>query len=110
MRRHVPALSLLGSLILLPTCGSPPAAPRPEPLDRETAPPGADPGVEIHTLRHAAAGEIAAVVDDLLGDTRDTDVRIVADARRNALIVYGDPGTRRRISDLVDTLDRPAAR
>ena len=107
MRRQVPVLSLLGSLILLPACET--AAP-PPPAAAPTTPstgPNLDPEVEIHPLRHAVAAEVADAVNDVIRSTGDRELHVVAEPRLNALIVHGDPVLRAHVRDLADALDRP---
>lgn len=109
MRRHIPALSLFGSLILLPACSST-AAPHPVPPSARAAGPDLGATVEVFALQHVDAAETADVVNDLIRAAGGRDTRVVADARVNALLVHGDPVQRAHIRDLLTELDRPPPR
>ena len=105
MRRHVPALSLLGTLILLPACASTAAAPAA--AESAVSP---DTAIEVLTLQHADAADVADVLRDLVRSTGDTTTRVAAHARLNAVVVSGDEEIRERVRDLVALLDRPPER
>jgi type II secretory pathway component GspD/PulD (secretin) len=105
MRRHVPALSLLGTMMLLPACGStPPPAKKPE---TSVAGPRLEAKVEVVQLQHVGAEETAEIVNELIDDAGGTDTRVIADTRLNAIVVYGDEVQRTHIRDLLVELDKP---
>jgi hypothetical protein len=110
MRRHVPALSLLGSLILLPACSSAPEGPPPAP-EPAVAGPHLDDAFEVFPLQHADAAEVADVVNDLIRTAGGSDaLRVIANPRVNALVVSGDSVSRARLRDLLVELDRAPPR
>ena len=109
MRRHVPALSLLGTLVLLPACETAPP-PRENAAALPVAGPRMDTGTEIVALENTTPDEILPVVDDLIRQSGNGEVRVMADPRLNALIVHGDPLLREHVRDLVRELDVPATR
>ena len=109
MRRTVPTLSLLGSLILLPACTTPDPAARPAAGTDAAAHADDATTLEVLDLRHAAAHDLRAVLDDLLGGAARRDVEVAVDPRRNALLVRGTPADLERVRALVAALDTPAA-
>jgi len=128
MRRYVPVLSLLGSLILLPACAS-----KPEPVDRRapaiSTPTAALPApqeaghqtnsvsrgerLELIRLAHTSAEDVAGVITDLITDARGRTLPgrplAIADRQTNSVIVFGNDDQRASIKELVVKLDTPAA-
>lgn len=70
--------------------------------------------VEAVALQNSQAEEIIALLESMssTGSSKDINgsrVRIVADTRTNRILVKGDVGTRKRIRNLIETLDVPSA-
>jgi type II secretory pathway component GspD/PulD (secretin) len=119
---QIPALSLLGTLILLPACASsadaidqPRATDRSESTEVSTIQqprPATRKRVEVIQLEHATANELAALLSDLIRDAtagveRPDAPRAVANPNTNSIIVFGDDAERTRIMTLVARLDIP---
>ena len=73
---------------------------------------GSDAAVEMITLRHANAVELARTLTLLADDPAGqagvgSKSRVFADARTNSILLSGDPGARLRIRTLVAHLDTP---
>ncbi len=135
MRRHIPALSLLGSLVLLPACASnsdaleegPPAANEsltafPAALETTTieggardpshqTPPARMKSLEVIPLGYASAEELVPVLVELLaaanGHRLADSPRTIAAPDTNAVVVFGSDDERARIKALMKELDVP---
>ncbi len=108
MRPHLPTLSLLAALILLPACAAPAAdSPTPASVSAEV---GATQAMEVIALQHAVASELLPILEDLIGTGADAQLRVMADARTNALIVLGEAELRAKLRALVTVLDAPPER
>ena len=70
--------------------------------------------VEAVALQNSQAEEIIALLESMssTGASKDLSgsrVRIVADNRTNRILIKGDAGTRKRIRNMIETLDVPSA-
>ncbi|QIO07102.1 type II secretion system secretin GspD [Acinetobacter shaoyimingii] len=70
--------------------------------------------IEAVSLQSSQAEEVIALLETMssTGSSKDmtgSRVRIVADARTNRILIKGDPNTRKRIRQMVETLDVPSA-
>ncbi|NHC04339.1 type II secretion system secretin GspD [Acinetobacter sp. 187] len=70
--------------------------------------------IEAVSLQSSQAEEIIALLESMssTGASKDVSgsrVRIIADARTNRILIKGDPGTRKRIRQMVEMLDVPSA-
>lgn len=70
--------------------------------------------VEAIALQNSQAEEIIGLLESMssTGASKDLNgsrVRIVADTRTNRILIKGDPGTRKRIRNMIETLDVPSA-
>lgn len=70
--------------------------------------------IEAITLQSSQAEEVIALLETMssTGSSKDLSgsrVRIIADARTNRILIKGDSGTRKRIRQMVEMLDVPAA-
>ncbi|WP_130803519.1 type II secretion system secretin GspD [Acinetobacter ihumii] len=70
--------------------------------------------VEAVVLQNSQAEEIIALLESMssTGASKDLSgsrVRIVADNRTNRILIKGDAGTRKRIRNMIETLDVPSA-
>jgi general secretion pathway protein D len=70
--------------------------------------------VEAITLQSSQAEEVIALLETMssTGSSKEmtgSRVRIVADARTNRILIKGDPGTRKRIRQMIEMLDIPSA-
>ena len=122
MRRPIPVLSLLGTLMLLPACASspepvdqprsasksstmePPAVPQPTPATQ--------PEFDVVSLGYASAEELVPVLIELLAadhhSAEPDPTRAVADTRTNSVLLFGSSEDRARIKKLLAHLDVPA--
>jgi general secretion pathway protein D len=66
-------------------------------------------GIEVVPLRSAPADEVVPRVREALGAGGDHGLRIVADARSNAVVLSGPPDDVRHARAIVTQLDRPLA-
>ena len=70
--------------------------------------------IEAITLQSSQAEEMIGLIESMsaTGSSKDlagSRVRIIADNRTNRIIIKGDPSTRKRIRQMVEMLDVPAA-
>lgn len=70
--------------------------------------------VEAITLQNSQAEEIVGLLESISStgaskDVTGSRVRIIADARTNRILIKGDTGTRKRIRNMIETLDVPSA-
>ena len=70
--------------------------------------------VEAVALQNSQAEEIIGLLESMssTGSSKDLNgsrVRIIADTRTNRILVKGDTGSRKRIRNLIETLDVPSA-
>lgn len=70
--------------------------------------------IEAVALQSSQAEEVIALLETMssTGSSKDLSgarVRIIADARTNRILIKGDSGTRKRIRQMVEMLDVPAA-
>ncbi|WP_151835161.1 type II secretion system secretin GspD [Acinetobacter ursingii] len=70
--------------------------------------------VETVALQNSQAEEIIGLLESMssTGSSKDLNgsrVRIIADTRTNRILVKGDTGSRKRIRNLIETLDVPSA-
>ncbi|WP_151981845.1 type II secretion system secretin GspD [Acinetobacter guerrae] len=70
--------------------------------------------VEAVALQNSQAEEIISLLESMssTGSSKDLNgsrVRIIADTRTNRILVKGDTGSRKRIRNLIETLDVPSA-
>ena len=70
--------------------------------------------VEAIALQNSQAEEIIGLLESMssTGASKDLNgsrVRIIADTRTNRILIKGDPGTRKRIRNMIETLDVPSA-
>ena len=70
--------------------------------------------IEAITLQSSQAEEIISLLESMSATGASKDfagarVRVVADNRTNRILIKGDPATRKRIRQLIDTLDVPSA-
>ena len=70
--------------------------------------------IEAVSLQSSQAEEIIALLESMssTGASKDVSgsrVRIIADARTNRILIKGDPGTRKRIRQMLEMLDVPSA-
>ncbi len=101
-------------LVLVPACASSQPAPT-----TVRARPHPDAVMQVMALQHSDAGELAAIISELVeeagprgcrGPAPSSDeppVRVIADERLNALIVYAAPKILTRVHRLVSELDVP---
>lgn len=69
-----------------------------------------DSSIEMITLQHASATEVAQTVESLLdtgNSTLNGKTKIVADERTNSVIINADPSIKLRIQTLIAQLDNP---
>jgi general secretion pathway protein D len=69
-----------------------------------------DSSIEMITLQHASATEVAQTVESLLdtgNSTLNGKTKIVADERTNSVIINADPSIKLRIQTLIAQLDSP---
>lgn len=77
--------------------------------------------IEIVTLQDARVDDVVAMLESLTGSSGAGQgaskearqlyrVRVVADARSNRLLLKGDAGGRKRLRELISTLDTPSER
>lgn len=69
--------------------------------------------IEAIPLEFSQAGEIISLLDSMssTGSSKDLSgsrVRIIAEGRTNRIIVKGDPSTRKRIRQMIETIDVPS--
>lgn len=62
--------------------------------------------IRLIEIANTDAEQIAATLQGLFSDGQ-ADIRIIADARRNALLIQSDPATFEEVAGLVRELDRP---
>ncbi|WP_151764204.1 type II secretion system secretin GspD [Acinetobacter soli] len=70
--------------------------------------------VEAITLQNSQAEEMVGLLESISStgaskDVTGSRVRIIADARTNRILIKGDTGTRKRIRNMIETLDVPSA-
>ena len=70
--------------------------------------------IEAVPLQSSQAEEVISLLESMssTGASKDVSgsrVRIIADARTNRILIKGDPGTRKRIRQMVEMLDVPSA-
>ncbi|WP_336723070.1 type II secretion system secretin GspD [Acinetobacter soli] len=70
--------------------------------------------VEAITLQNSQAEEMVGLLESISStgaskDVTGSRVRIIADARTNRILIKGDTGTRKRIRNMIETLDIPSA-
>ncbi len=70
--------------------------------------------LEAVTLQSSQAEEIISLIESmtLTGSAKDlkgSRVRVIADQRTNRIIIKGDTATRKRVRQIIETLDVPAA-
>ncbi|WP_410487509.1 type II secretion system secretin GspD [Acinetobacter sp. SAAs470] len=70
--------------------------------------------IEAVSLRFSQAVEMIGLLEAMSGtgtskDVLGSRVRIVAESRTNRIIIKGDPATRKRIGQMIKTLDVPSA-
>jgi len=70
--------------------------------------------VEAITLQNSQAEEMVGLLESMSStgaskDVTGSRVRIIADARTNRVLIKGDTGTRKRIRNMIETLDVPSA-
>lgn len=70
--------------------------------------------IEAIPLQASQAEEVIALLESMSStgaskDVTGSRVRIIADARTNRILIKGDPGTRKRIRQMVEMLDVPSA-
>ncbi len=101
MKQFLPALSLLGSLVLLPACAHEGAL--------APAPDGAQEALEVERIEllHASAAELAPLLDVADDDAADR-ARVAADPRTNSLLLCGSASARAGVRAQIARLDVPA--
>lgn len=70
--------------------------------------------IEAITLQNSQAEEMVGLLESISStgaskDVTGSRVRIIADARTNRILIKGDTGTRKRIRNMIETLDVPSA-
>ena len=70
--------------------------------------------IEAIPLQSSQAEEVIALLESMssTGASKDVSgsrVRIIADARTNRILIKGDPGTRKRLRQMIEMLDVPSA-
>jgi len=70
--------------------------------------------IEAISLQSSQAEEMIELIDSMAAtgaakDLRGSRVRVMADVRTNRILIKGDPATRKRIRQIIETLDVPAA-
>jgi len=67
-----------------------------------------EPQYELIALEYASAPEMANTLSALIHDAsgRDDKLRVIADSRTNALLVYGTPERIAQLKELIAQLDR----
>lgn len=70
--------------------------------------------MEAISLQSSQADELIGLLDSMSStgaskDNKGARVRIIADNRTNRILIKGDPATRKRIRQMIETLDVPAA-
>ncbi len=70
--------------------------------------------IEAIALQSSQAEEIIGLLDNMSStgaakDNKGARVRVIADTRTNRILIKGDPATRKRIRQMIETLDVPAA-
>ncbi|MDS7692788.1 type II secretion system secretin GspD [Acinetobacter soli] len=70
--------------------------------------------VEAIILQNSQAEEMVGLLESISStgaskDVTGSRVRIIADARTNRILIKGDTGTRKRIRNMIETLDVPSA-
>lgn len=68
---------------------------------------GTDLAFETVALQYAQAEQMAALIESLLSDDEQKAFAVAADERSNALLLSGDPTIRRKVTQLVEQLDKP---
>lgn len=63
--------------------------------------------IEVLKLNHASAKNVAGVVDSLLDADDKKTFAITADERSNSVLMSGDTVTKRRVTVLIQQLDKP---
>lgn len=70
--------------------------------------------MEAVSLQSSQAEEMIELIESMTAtgaakDVRGSRVRVIADTRTNRIIIKGDPTTRKRLRQMIETLDVPAA-
>ena len=70
--------------------------------------------IEAVTLQSSQAEEMISLIESMTStgaakDVQGSRVRVIADIRTNRIIIKGDPTTRKRVRQIIETLDVPAA-
>jgi general secretion pathway protein D len=70
--------------------------------------------IEAVSLQSSQAEEMIGLIESMTAtggakDVRGSRVRVIADNRTNRIIIKGDPATRKRVRQIIETLDVPAA-
>ncbi|WP_159516451.1 type II secretion system secretin GspD [Acinetobacter sp. 18QD2AZ41W] len=70
--------------------------------------------IEAVSLQSSQAEEMIELIESMTAtgaakDVRGSRVRVIADTRTNRIIIKGDPTTRKRVRQIIETLDVPAA-
>lgn len=70
--------------------------------------------IEAVSLQSSQAEEIIGLLDNMSStgaskENKGARVRVIADNRTNRILIKGDPSTRKRIRQMIETLDIPAA-
>lgn len=70
--------------------------------------------IEAVSLQSSQAEEMIGLIESMTAtggakDVRGSRVRVIADTRTNRIIIKGDPTTRKRVRQVIETLDVPAA-
>ncbi len=70
--------------------------------------------IEAVSLQSSQAEEMIELIESMTAtgaakDLRGSRVRVIADVRTNRILIKGDPATRKRVRQMIETLDVPAA-